>query len=262
MRALTGSWDVTGWFAPRRVLRNTRLMVPVCIALICGSFAAAAILSMRLDRAHALNQAGQFEQIRAADLAEIAGTALDRLAQAGLEFDRNPDMRANDPAIRNIAIFHNGLLVSALKPRSALPPQPSFGGSRTVFASGPNTGLAVRDGDRIIAVMFDPAVLAPHAVMRRAAIFSDAATILSGTDWRAQGVRRESAMANWPLTAATEADDEAALASWRDLLPLYLFVILGPAITGGWLAALFAGASERHEKAAHAIRSLKTLAPD
>ncbi len=130
-----------------------------------------------------------------------------------------------------------------------------------MFASGPNTGLAVRDGDKIIAVMFDPAVLAPHAVMRRAAIFSDAATILSGTDWRAQGARREAAMANWPLTAATEADDEAALASWRDLLPLYLFVILGPAITGAWLAALFVGAFERHEKAAHAIRSLKTLRP-
>ena len=144
LRALTGSWDVAGWLRPRRVLRNTRLMVPICIALICGSFAAAAILSMRLDRAHALNQAGQFEQVRAADLAEITGASLDRIAQAGLGFARNPDARASDPAIRNIAIFRNGVQTAALKPLSALPPQPVLSGDRTVFNFGPETGLAMR----------------------------------------------------------------------------------------------------------------------
>jgi signal transduction histidine kinase len=261
LRALTGSWDVAGWLRPRRVLRNTRLMVPICIALICGSFAAAAILSMRLDRAHALNQAGQFEQVRAADLAEITGASLDRIAQAGLGFARNPDARASDPAIRNIAIFRNSAQTAALKPLSALPPQPVFSGDRTVFNFGPETGLAMRDGDSIITVLFDPNVLAPGSVMRRAAIFSDTMTILSGTGWRADGSRKETAVTNWPLTAATETDDEAALARWRDLLPLYLFVILGPAITGGWLAALFVGAFERHEKAAHSIRTLRTLRP-
>src|SRR4051812_35303533 len=107
LRALTGSWDVAGWLRPRRLLRNNRLMVPVCIALICGSFAAAAILSMRLDRAHAINQAAQFEQVRATDLAEIAGAALDRFAQAGLGFARNPEAQVGDPAIRNIAVFQN-----------------------------------------------------------------------------------------------------------------------------------------------------------
>jgi len=62
LRALTGAWDVAGWFPARRVLRNTRLMVPLCIVLICGSFAAAAILSMRQDRARAIDQARHFEQ--------------------------------------------------------------------------------------------------------------------------------------------------------------------------------------------------------
>src|SRR3954468_6638216 len=102
LRALTGSWDVAGWLRPRRLLRSNRLMVPVCIALICGSFAAAAILSMRLDRAHAISQAGQYEQVRAADLAEITGATLDRIAQAGLDFARNPNAQSPDPAIRNI----------------------------------------------------------------------------------------------------------------------------------------------------------------
>jgi signal transduction histidine kinase len=261
LRALTGSWDFAGRLRPRRLLRNNRLMVPVCIALICGSFAAAAILSMRLDRAHAVNQAGYFEQARAADLAATASTTLDRLAQAGLDFARNPDARAGDPAIRNIAIFEQGALVVALKPQSALPPQPDLAGARSVFNFGPETGLAVQDGSRIVTVLFDPVALAPQAVMRRAAIFSATTTMLSGAGWRADISRKESAVTNWPLTAATQTDEDVALARWRDVLPLYLFVILGPAITGGWLAALFVGAFERHEKAAHAIRTLKTLRP-
>ncbi len=260
-RALTGAWDVGGRFTARRVLRNTRLMVPLCIVLICGSFAAAAILSMRMDRAHAINQARYFEQARAADLAAAAGATLDRLAAIGLGFARNPDMRTGDPAIRNIAVFKNGMQASALKPWSALPPQPSFQGDRTVFSFGPETGLALRSGDSVVAVLFDAAALAPGPLMRRAAIFSDTATLLSGAAWRADGTRHEALVPNWPLTAATETDEDAALARWKELLPLYLFVILGPAVAGGWLAALFVGAFERHKKAAHAIRSLKTLRP-
>jgi len=261
LRALTGTWDVAGRFTARRLLRNTRLMVPLCIVLICGSFAAAAILSMRLDRAHAINQARYFEQARAADLAEITGTTLDRLAATGLGFARNPDMRLGDPAIRNIAVFQNGVMTSALKPWSALPPAPAFHGDRTVFSFGPETGLAFKSGDSIVTVLFDAAALAPATLMRRAAIFSDASTVLSGSEWRADGTRHDARVAGWPLTAATETDEDAALVRWRELLPLYLFVILGPAIAGGWLAALFVGAFERHEKAAHAIRSLKTLRP-
>lgn len=260
-RALTGAWDVGGRFTARRVLRNTRLMVPLCIVLICGSFAAAAILSMRMDRAHAINQARYFEQARAADLAAAAGATLDRLAAIGLGFARNPDMRMGDPAIRNIAVFKNGVQASALKPWSALPPEPSFQGEQTVFSFGPETGLALRNGDSVVVVLFDAAALAPGPLMRRAAIFSDTATLLSGAAWRADGTRHDAAVPNWPLTAATETDEDVALARWRELLPLYLFVILGPAVAGGWLAALFVGAFERHKKAAHAIRSLKTLRP-
>jgi two-component system cell cycle sensor histidine kinase PleC len=44
-------------------------------------------------------------------------------------------------------------------------------------------------------------------------------------------------------------------------LPLYLFVILGPALAGGWLAALFVGAFERHARASRAIRALKSTRP-
>ncbi len=261
LRALQGPWEFAGWGLPRRTLRNVRLMVPICIALICGSFAAAAALSMRMDRAHALNQAAHFEQARAADLAEIAAMALDRLAATGLGFARNPGPRAADPAIRNIAVFRGGSIRAALNAQTALPPEPSFTGVRTFFAFGPEAGLAVHDGDRTIAVLFDPAALMPASVLHRAALFSGGDTIASGGGWRPASASQRSPVAGWPLQAATQVDDDDALTSWRGVLPLYLFVILGPAIAGGWLAALFVGAFERHEKAAHAIRALKTLRP-
>jgi len=260
LRALVG-WEIAGVALPRRIFRNTRLMVPLCIALICGSFAAAAVLSLRLDRAHALRQTAYFEETRAADLAAVAEAALNRYAGAGLSFARNPETRLGDPAIRNIAIFRDGRLESALKPLSAVPPQPVLKGPRAVFAFGPETGLAFRDNGAIIAVLFDSTALAPHALLRRAALLSGAGTLFSGAGWREDGARQARAVPGWPLTAATVMDSDGALSRWRELLPLYIFVILGPAFAGGWLAALFVGTFERHEKAAHALRTLKTVRP-
>jgi two-component system cell cycle sensor histidine kinase PleC len=65
----------------------------------------------------------------------------------------------------------------------------------------------------------------------------------------------------WPLAVVTSVDEKNALQSWVQALPLYLFVILGPALVGGWLAALFVGAFERHVRAARAIRALKSTRP-
>jgi two-component system cell cycle sensor histidine kinase PleC len=59
----------------------------------------------------------------------------------------------------------------------------------------------------------------------------------------------------------TSVDETGVLKSWTEALPLYLFVILGPALAGGWLAALFVGAFERHARASRAIRALKSTRP-
>jgi signal transduction histidine kinase len=261
LRALLEPWEITGFALPRRLFRNARLMVPLCIALICGSFAAAAVLSLRLDRAHALNQAEYFETGRAADLAASAQAALDRFAAAGLAFVRNPETRFGDPAIRNIAIFRDGRVVSVLRPLIAAPHEPSFKGPRTVFPFGPEAGLAFRDDGAVVAVVFDRAALAPSSLLRRAALLSGGLALTDGLGWQKDGARQAHAVQGWPLMAATEMDGEGALTRWRELLPLYMFVILGPAFAGGWLAALFVGTFERHEKAAHALRALKTVRP-
>jgi signal transduction histidine kinase len=258
--ALKGPWEFAGRALPRRVLRNVRLMVPISIALICGCFAATAVLSMRLDRAHALSQATHYEQRRAADLAAVAGASLERLAAAGLGFARNPGATIAEPGIRNIAVFQGNEARAVLKPQSALPPAPAFTGSRTLFRFGPQAGLALRDDAGIVTVLFDPALLAPPSLMQDAMLVADGAP-LAGNALSADGMRQEQPVPGWPLAAVTALDSDGALASWRGLLPFYLFVILGPAVVGGWLAALFVGAFERHQKAAHAIRALKTTRP-
>ena len=260
-RALSGIWEIAGLNLPRQIFRNVRLMVPISIALICGSFAAAAVLSLRLDRNHALNEAAYFEQARAGDLVSVAEASLDHFAAVGLSFAAHPEAQLADPAIRNIAVFRDGALTVALKPESALPRLFLPDGSRTLFSFGPETGLALREKNRTVAVLFDPIALAPQSLMRRAAIFSGKTAIASGAGWRASGARQDHVSARWPLTAVTEMDGDGALISWRGLLPLYIFVILGPAFAGGWLAALFVGAFERQEKAAQALRALKTLRP-
>jgi len=65
----------------------------------------------------------------------------------------------------------------------------------------------------------------------------------------------------WPLAVTGRLDEKNVLADWAQALPLYLFVILGPALVGAWLAALFVGAFERHARAARAVRALKSTRP-
>ena len=69
------------------------------------------------------------------------------------------------------------------------------------------------------------------------------------------------AVPGWPVAVQTRIDEKATLAGWAGALPLYLFVILGPALAGAWLAALFVGSFERQAKAARAIRALKSMRP-
>src|SRR5258705_10338650 len=69
------------------------------------------------------------------------------------------------------------------------------------------------------------------------------------------------AVPGWPLAVQGRLDEKDVLADWAQALPLYLFVILGPALVGAWLAALFVGAFERQTRAARAIRALKSTRP-
>ena len=77
-------------------------------------------------------------------------------------------------------------------------------------------------------------------------------------------VERDGASARvpgWPVEARAAIDDSGAMAAWYGSLPLYLFVILGPALVGGGLAAVFVREFERRARASEAVRALRSTRP-
>jgi signal transduction histidine kinase len=261
-QATTRSWNrLDGVFAAllqrplaRRLARDARFTIPICILLICGTFTAAALLQMRLDRSHALAQAATFEAERAKTIAQTTGQTLDRYARLGAVFAASPqqyrsaDLGRAEPAIRDIAVWDAGGNPQArLQAAADSPlPLPQFAGQRTSFPGG----LAFWSGTQTIAVLFDRIELGSHRT-----------ALIPLRELRSSDGAISAAVPGWPLAVMTRVDEKNVLAGWAQTLPLYLFVILGPALVGGWLAALFVGAFERHAKASQAIRALKSTRP-
>ncbi|MEY4965209.1 MAG: hypothetical protein RL274_792 [Pseudomonadota bacterium] len=245
----------------RRMTRNNRIIIPLCILLICSSFAAAALLQMRLDRSHALAAAAQAGAERASDLAAVAGASLDRFASIGAGYAANPAAVALLPGLRNIAVYDaDGARRAILHPLAAMAPAPATQG-RSVFAYGPQGALAFSSGDRRIVVLFDKTALAPSRLLTQAALLPARGPALLQTPDRGDLDWVRAAVPGWPLTAAVAISQDTVLAGWIAALPLYLSVILGPAIAGAWLAALLVGAFERHARAKNAIRTLRATRP-
>jgi signal transduction histidine kinase len=234
----------------RRLVRDGRYTIPICIILICGCFAAAALLQMRLDRSHALAQATTFERERVQITARNTGQALDRYARLGAVFAASPeqfrsaDLLRAESAIRDILVWDaDGHQRARFRATGDSPP-PAFDGLRTSFAGG----LAFRSGRETVAVLFDPRSL-------------DLGETRLVPQARSQDGPLAAAVPGWPLAVQGQLDEKSALADWAQTLPLYLFVILGPALVGAWLAAMFVGAFERHARAARAVRALKSTRP-
>jgi signal transduction histidine kinase len=233
----------------RRIGRDTALIVPVCIILIFGSFAACTLLQIRLDKGHALALAARFQQTRALDLARATAASLDHYARMGAVFAAGPELYRSaefgraEPAIKDIVVWDGaGRQLARLDALAAKAlAEPVFKGDRIVFGDG----LAYRQKGGVVEVLFDPNKLAlPRAE-------------LVATD-RSPG---DKGVPGWPLAVRVLSDDRQALQSWEGAPALYLFVILGPALAGAWLAALFVGAFERQAKAARAIKALKSTRP-
>ena len=190
---------------------------------------------MRLDRSHALAQASRLRtRPRHRPSRSATGQTLDRYARLGAVFAASPqqyrsaDVARAEPAIRDIAVWGpDGSQQARFDATAQKPfPRPSFAGAHFAFPGG----LAFRDKGQVVAVLFDPRGLEPER-----------ATLLPRGDARAKGPL-SAAVPGWPLAVTTSVDEKGALESWAQALPLYLFVILGPALAGGWLAALFVGA--------------------
>ncbi len=126
---------------------------------------------------------------------------------------------------------------------------------------GFQAGLAFSHGERRIVVSVRQQALAPEQCSPTPRCCRPADrrccrwTIPAIWIWTRTGVP------GWPLTAAIATSKAMVLADWIKALPLYLFVILGPALAGAGLAALLVGAFERHARASRAIRALRSTRP-
>jgi signal transduction histidine kinase len=241
----------------RWMTRHLRLAVPLVIFLVCGSFAAATLLNMRLSRSHDLEAAARYEQRRAVSLAQVTGEALDRFAEAGLAYAQNPLLGARPKGLINIIVTDADGARMQLNPG----PVPQPGKTRSVNAFGNHAALSLPQTDRNITVVFDPKALSPESLSGHALLLPTSGPALLGTDRNPELEWLNAPVPGWPLTASVAVSSDYVLGDWLTALPLNLFVALGPALAGGWLAALFVGAFERHARAARSLRALKAVRP-
>jgi signal transduction histidine kinase len=284
-----------------RALGNVRVIVIGSLVLISGCFASAALIQMRLDRAHALSAAADHQEQRAQDLAGTLGDALDRYAAIGAGFaSASLDAEsaaalaeAGGTALTNAVVLdEQGRLISELKgsPLGLLPLSPQIlaqarsGRVLVPGNDGHSVALVLPANGRIAAIQLDAALL----IARRpdALIALPSGRILAaGAQWRSLPDIHEAAfdgadatrkvelaedsrilalarLADWPIVAGASVATGDALFSWRGALPLYLFIVLGPALAGAGLAAVFVHEFERRIRATRAAGALRSKKPE
>jgi two-component system cell cycle sensor histidine kinase PleC len=231
-----------------RTGRDLRFTLFLCALLVSASLIACGLLQMRQDGLQSRQESARLGATRAQDIAAAAGAALDRYARMGRVFAASPEQYRSaelgraEPSIGDIIVWDAaGNAIARLDPLAASTlPRPNFPGGRVAFTGG----LAFHEGDRTIEVRFDPASM----------VFPGAALVAGGTG---QG---QAAVPGWPLAVAIPADNPA-LSGWVGSLPLYILLVLAPALAAAILAVLLVGAFERQTRAARAIRALKSTRP-
>ncbi|HJW41632.1 MAG TPA: HAMP domain-containing sensor histidine kinase [Rhizomicrobium sp.] len=251
---------IVPFFAGRTRPRAIRMTVLLCVVLICGSFAGAALLQMRNDRIHALAQARVFETDRAAGAAAAIGASFDRMAALGRDFADGKTVDGAANGITNITVYDaSGLVLATQDSFASRAPPPDALSGATPRVLLPGT-LVFAYGEKIVALDFDPRSVVPATLLTRAGLLlPDGKPLLHDAAWSGSGP--QAAVPGWPVVVQTSVDANVALAAWVGSLPLYIFVILGPALAGGALAAVFVREFERRARAAQAIRALRSTRP-
>jgi len=115
------------------------------------------------------------------------------------------------------------------------------------------------DGN-VVAAAFDPLLLLPQSMRTQGSIlFADGRALAEGVQQTGRTVAAQ--IPGWPLTMHGGVDQDAALSAWYGTLPLYLFVILGPAVAGAGLAFIFVQEFEKRARASEAVRNLRSMRP-
>lgn len=231
----------------QKIGRDLRFTLLLCALLISASLVASVLFQARQSGLAAESETASAKQVHARDIAGAAASILDRYARMGLVFAQSPEQYRGaelgraEPGIRDIAVWDGrGNPIARLDPTATALPRPDFAGDRIAFAGG----LAFRAGDRTIEVRFDPAGLS-----------FPGANLVAG---KAQD--GQAAVPRWPL-AVDVGPPGVSHSSWAGSVPLYLLLVLAPALAAAFLAVLLVGAFERQAKASQAIRALKSTRP-
>jgi signal transduction histidine kinase len=188
--------------AMKTATRHVRWTVLISIVLIFGSFVSAAVIQMRRDRAHALDQAAFMETRRAQEIASDVSATFDRYAAIGAAFanaQSNTETsaalsEAGGAALQNIAVLDGaGQPLFELKhaPKDLLPLHGSVlsaaSGGRAVFSAnaGGSIVLAFPQNGRLVLVQLAARELFPQASMEDDLLATrDGRTLALGRNWR------------------------------------------------------------------------------
>ena len=246
-------------------MRNIRLTVLLCVIAIGGSFAAAGALQMRFERVQAFHQAAYFEAKRANEIAAVVEASLVRHERLGRQFaagELTESALTASPDLRGIALadITGQTLRATGEPIDMASLTELTRSGRVLLGSSQRTVMAFRTENEVVAVSFDPSALAPSAMMDGVSLAGPAGAPLAG---QTANVAETTAtqVRGWPVQVRVALDDGGALNAWYGSLPLYLFVILGPALVGAGLAAVFVREFERRARASEAIRTLRSTRP-
>ena len=161
--------------------------------------------------------------------------------------------------------------------------------SDPAIGSSPMTLVFAADQEfppRFIVMPLDPRSLLSESALGETALFTpEGMTLALGQGWEDpppayvlrsegqteptlrhveyDGVRRLIALSpvpGWPLAAVASVRADDVLNTWYSSLPLYLFVILGPAVAGAALAVVLVREFERTDRARSALQVIKALA--
>jgi signal transduction histidine kinase len=187
----------------RQASRNIRFTVILSVILICGSFAAAATIQMRNDRANALAEAAAFDEQRAREISLDLAAALDRYVAMGTTFATAATTaetsaalsEAGGAALRNIAVLDiRGELQSELtgSPKGFLPLSPATldaardGHAIAASRDGKSFAIIFGAGPHIVAVELDAQALMPSASEEEALLTTLSGQVVAlGQQWRA-----------------------------------------------------------------------------
>ncbi len=203
---------------------------------------------------------------------------------------------AGGGALKNIAVLsQGGQLLFEMKgdPHTFLPlPATAWADARQARAVVPGDDghtmvIAFSAGDRVVAMQLDLTALVQPASMENTVIATRDGDLLAlGTGWKtapsiaALANAQDNATARvinlpnehrlialspvpgWPASVGASVKTGEALGAWYGSLPLYFFLIFGPALAGAGLAVLFVREFERRARTAEAVRNLRATRPD